>query len=352
MAIQTRTDISSDSVAACQRVEVAQSCVYCGGEDLSPLYESVRDRLRYVDGAWAFLRCSACGSAVLSPFPNAAELAGFYPPIYSFTPKVDSTGRWRHLLARLEYRLIYQIMYAGDACRVLRHTLGKDVAGKLLLDVGCGRGHRLVEFQRRGCQVEGADFQPEVADFVKRELAIPTCCCRIEDLDRHFAPCSFDLVTAFYVLEHVRNVRQMLRSCYSLLKPGGWFAAAVPLVDSLQAVTFGSRWSQVTEAPRHISLPSQRGVHAAFEEAGFSPIKLVADSLFNRAAAVGLSVASSGTTLAVYGAPRGWQVFNRLLAVAAALLSVPGCVFESQIARRPGMVLVLGRKPTDVGEVA
>jgi hypothetical protein len=160
------------------------------------------------------------------------------------------------------------------------------------------------------------------------------------------------LVTAFYVLEHVLDVQQMLRSSYSLLKPGGWFAAAVPLIDSLQAAAFGSRWSQVTESPRHISLPSKRGIHAAFAGAGFAQIKLVADSVSNCAGAAGLSIVPSGTTPAVYGAPRGWRVLNRLFAVAAALLSVPGCVFESQIVRRPAMVIVFGRKPIDVGKVA
>jgi SAM-dependent methyltransferase len=261
-------------------------------------------------------------------------------------------SRWKRLLASLEYRLIYRIMYTCDARRVLRHTVGKRIPRKSLLDIGCGRGHRLQEFQRLGCHVEGADFQPEVAEYVNRELGIRTCCCGIEDIGRHFAPSSFDLVTAFYVVEHVLDVRQMLRSCFLLLKPGGWFAAAVPLSDSLQAAAFGPRWSQVTEAPRHISLPSRGGIRSALQQAGFTGIRVFADSAASSASAVALSLVPSGTACASYGKFRRWGILQRLVAVVTALLAVPGCIFESQIARRPGMAIVLGRRPTDDGEVA
>lgn len=346
---QTVIRISPSSEAG-QRRDTAQRCLYCGGDELALLYETVRDRLRYVRGNWTFRRCQKCGSAVLSPLPTAAEVADFYPPVYSFAPgDVDGNG-WRRAWARVEYQLVYRTMYDGDARRILRHTLGRDASGKSLLDVGCGRGHRLVAFQRRGCQVTGSDFQPGVVEYVRKELGIAAHCCGIGDLEKRFAPETFDLVTAFCVLEHVRNVQQMLESCYLLLKPGGWFAAAVPLIDSLQASAFGARWSQVTEAPRHISLPSRRGLRTALQQAGFTQIKLVADSAATCASSIALSLVPNATFCASYGQRRPAGFLRRLLAIGTALVSVPWCAFENGIARRPGIGIFLGKRLASAGE--
>jgi len=321
--------------------------LWCGRDGLTPLYESVHDRLSFAPGTWRFVRCTSCGSANLSPLPNESDLADFYPPLYSFTPDAGRVSVWRRAIARLEYQVFYRPMYEGGARRVLRHTLGGETLGKAVLDIGCGRGYRLLGLQQRGCVVTGTDFQPTVVNYVQDRLGIPARCCGIGELEDQFEPQSFDLVTAFYVLEHVLDVEQALSSCFKLLSPGGWLAAAVPLIDSLQAKAFGKRWSQVTEAPRHISLPSRRGVRLALEKVGFAQSSLRPDSLVNCAGTIGLSLVPGGATPHVYGSS-GWrQAPKRCLAVASAVLALPWCVFENQFACRPGMGIVFAQRPGD-----
>jgi hypothetical protein len=143
----------------------------------------------------------------------------------------------------------------------------------------------------------------------------------------------------------------MLKSCFLLLRPGGWFAAAVPLIDSVQAAVFGSRWAQVTEAPRHISLPSRRGLQAAFEQVGFSENHLVADSVPSCAGSAGLSIIPSGTTHAVYGEPGIAHFPARMMAIGAALVSVAWCTFDNLIVHRPALGIMFGRKPPGCGAV-
>lgn len=331
------------------RTDTAEQCLYCASTELVPLYKGVCDRLQYAPGSWSFHRCQGCGSAMLSPRPAEDELADFYPPVYSFAPESVGSSRWRRAWAWLEYQLIYRTMHEGDARRILRRTLGRAAAGKAMLDVGCGRGHRLLAFQRRGCQVAGCDFQPEVTEHIQSELGITAHCCGVKDLASTFRSESFDLVTAFCVVEHVCDVQQMLRGCWALLKPGGWFAAVVPLVDSLQASMFGRRWCQVTEAPRHVSLPSQAGLRTALRRAGFTDVALMADSTPACASSLVLSLLPSATFHAACGQRTYGGILRRMLAIIVAVAALPWCLVENHLVGRPGTGIVLGRRPPDAG---
>src|SRR5207253_5847371 len=91
-------------------------------------------------------------------------------------------------------------------------------------------------------------------------------------------PGSFDLLTAFQVIEHVPDADEMIASCHTLLKPGGWLVITTPMVDSMQSQFFGSRWAAATEAPRHLSLPTKRGVRIALERHGFTDVFCSHDS--------------------------------------------------------------------------
>src|SRR5215207_787165 len=96
---------TTSSMVAPPDREVLPACLYCGRRSYTPLYENLQDRLGYVSGRWTFWRCGECGSAVLSPFPRANELASFYPPVYSFRLDLGGGSAFRQLLANLEYRI-------------------------------------------------------------------------------------------------------------------------------------------------------------------------------------------------------------------------------------------------------
>ena len=245
------------------------ACLYCGSRQQEPLYRGIRDRLGYVDGRWKILRCCQCGSGILHPFPSERDLAGFYPPLYSFTPEVGDKSALMKTLAGLERRLFFEPQYGGQVRQVLKGVHWQGQEGLRLLDVGCGRGLRLAIFRRFGFEVHGTDFLPEVVDYVKEQLGIPAVCADADGLLTAFPPRSFDVLTAFFVFEHVPDVDKVLQNCWTLLRPGGWLAAAVPVLDGLQSQLLGKRWINVTEAPRHLSLPSYRGLEIACRRAGF-----------------------------------------------------------------------------------
>lgn len=336
--------LDSDRIPAVGRLALPP-CLYCAGESYRPLFAEVEDRLGHVPGRWAFLRCEGCGSAMLAPQPRAEDLGTFYPPVYGFTQKVVRPGLLPQLMAGLD-RAFFALLYEGQVRAILRAAGIRSGAGQRLLDVGCGRGLRLQAFQRRGFEVQGMDFQPEVVADVQERLGIEAVCTSVDGIRASFAAESFDMVTAFYVAEHVLDVQALLQDCRALLRPGGWLVCAVPLVDGLQARLFGARWQNVTEAPRHLSLPSRAGILGRVRAAGFASVTLLPDSVVSRAGSVGLSLVPRAAVTYVYGGGGRWLAMGRrLLAGALAALAVPLVVLDDGLLRRPSLGIVLAQRP-------
>lgn len=322
-----------------------QPCLYCGDTDLVPLYRNVTDRLGYVPGTREFWRCQKCGSAMLVPQPKASDLAAFYPPVYSFTLELGNQSWFKKMLSKLEYHLFFRPQYVAQVKQVLRGCRWQGQSGLRLLDVGCGRGLRLLEFRRRGFDVCGMDVQQDVVDYLQNKLEIPAICAEVEELPRSYPHDSFDIITAFFVLEHVTDVGAVLSSCWKLLRPGGWFVGAVPFVDSLQAGFFGSRWINVREAPRHLSLPTQAGMKKLCQQIGYDQVSIQPDSVLNCAGQIGSSLLPGATLTHVYGGGRVLALLARLVGAGVTLLSIPFCLAENYIWRRVSLGLVFAHKP-------
>lgn len=319
-------------------------CLYCGSSRLNRCYSGVRDRLGFVPGERAWLSCEDCGSAVLSPLPDPEELGAFYPPVYSFSLELGKTRRWAGWMANAEYRLFFRPQYRSCARQIARLTHAK-AAGRRLLDLGCGRGLRMREFHSLGYAVHGLDLQEDTVRYIREDLGFPATCTDVREADRHFARESFDIITAFYLLEHINDVGEFLRSAFSLLCPGGYIALGVPLFDSLQSAILGDRWINITEAPRHLSLPTRNGAMAACAGAGFENIVIVPDSFLNCAGSVGSSVVPGGTLTHVYGGGRLRAFMKRGLGAAVTLASLPFCLWENHVAKRPSLGIVFAQKP-------
>lgn len=331
--------------AECDIATNAAHCLYCGSTDLEPLYQGVRDRLGYVPGERNFLRCRACGSAVLDPLPRVEDLPSFYPPVYSFTLELGGQSRFKRILSKLEYHLFFRPQYTAQVRRVMRNCGWQNGQGKRLLDVGCGRGLRLLEFRRLGFDVYGLDVQPDVVRYLREELQIPAECADVSAMSDHYPAESFDLITTYFLIEHIPNVQEAFSAMYTLLKPGGWVAAAVPFVDSVQSRIFGGDWINVMEAPRHLSLPTQPGMKNVCESAGFHQVKIVSDSTLNCAGQIASSLIPGATLTHAYGHNRLMPLVRRAIGAGIMLLSVPICYVENEILGRISLGVALAQKP-------
>ncbi|WP_440216080.1 bifunctional 2-polyprenyl-6-hydroxyphenol methylase/3-demethylubiquinol 3-O-methyltransferase UbiG [Chromobacterium piscinae] len=100
------------------------------------------------------------------------------------------------------------------------------IAGKKVLDVGCGGGILAESMAQRGAQVTGIDLAKKslkVAQLHSLESGVPIDyrCVPVEELAAEM-PASFDVVTCMEMLEHVPDPESVVRACATLAKPGGW----------------------------------------------------------------------------------------------------------------------------------
>jgi 2-polyprenyl-6-hydroxyphenyl methylase/3-demethylubiquinone-9 3-methyltransferase len=104
--------------------------------------------------------------------------------------------------------------------------MAQGLAGKRVLDVGCGGGILAEAMARAGAKVTGIDLADKplkVAMLHKLESG-----CEVDyrlvsaEALAAEAPESFDLVTCMEMLEHVPEPASVVRACARLARPGGW----------------------------------------------------------------------------------------------------------------------------------
>jgi len=188
------------------------------------VWRTVRDTNQDVAGRWTVLRCSDCGLGRLDPFPSEEDVAGFYRDVFytgdgeRFSPAIEGL---RQAIAGLR----------GWTIRRLHKGAGR------VLDFGAGSGHFVAAMRRVGW--DATPFDPYSGSRAGDGRAMT------------LANEDFDVVTLWYVFEHLRNPREFLAEARRVLRPGGLLVLAQQDFSSVQARLFGSRW-QFLDPPRHL----------------------------------------------------------------------------------------------------
>lgn len=99
------------------------------------------------------------------------------------------------------------------------------LAGKRVLDVGCGGGILSESMAQRGARVTGIDLGEmplKIASLHRLESGVEVEYRRVpvEELALE-QPGAFDLVTCMEMLEHVPDPASTVRACAALVRPGG-----------------------------------------------------------------------------------------------------------------------------------
>lgn len=126
----------------------------------------------------------------------------------------DPDSEFKPLHAINPLRLDWILSYTGS------------LAGKQVLDVGCGGGILSESLAQSGADVTGIDLAErslKIARLHSLESGVPVRYEMIsaEDMaDQH--PERFDVVTCMEMLEHVPDPGSIIAACAKLVKPGGW----------------------------------------------------------------------------------------------------------------------------------
>ncbi|MEW6260778.1 MAG: bifunctional 2-polyprenyl-6-hydroxyphenol methylase/3-demethylubiquinol 3-O-methyltransferase UbiG [Thermodesulfobacteriota bacterium] len=99
------------------------------------------------------------------------------------------------------------------------------VAGKSVLDVGCGGGILTEALARMGARMTGIDMGEKPVDAAIRHAAACGLSIRYERMSPEQlalqVPASFDGVVCMELLEHVPDPLAVIQSCAVLVRPGG-----------------------------------------------------------------------------------------------------------------------------------
>ncbi|MDP6437811.1 MAG: class I SAM-dependent methyltransferase [Gammaproteobacteria bacterium] len=175
-------------------------CNLCGSADRCLVAE---------ENQYNVVRCEECGLLYVSPQPTDEDLSEFYAQYF---PE-ESGDIWGEMMRR---------NFDLDSEYLLRKTGARGKA----LDIGCGHGEFLRRFAERGWDAFGLDFSPEAAAAANEIEGVQAS--QGEFAAGLFEAESFDVVTAWYVLEHARAPRTFVEEAFRILKPGGMFGIRVP----------------------------------------------------------------------------------------------------------------------------
>lgn len=156
-----------------------------------------------------------------------------------------------------------------DVCFGLLDRHLSDSKEREILDVGCGTGYNLTFLERYG-RTHGVDMSSEALSFCRKRGVERVTLHKAEDLP--YESQSFDLLTAFDVLEHIEDDRAALLEFKRLLKPDGQMLIYTPALPWL----FNDHDRRVHHKRRYL----REELREKLETAGFEIVHLSYVNLF------------------------------------------------------------------------
>ena len=213
-------------------------CPSCEGTRSTPLARWAGLRL---------VRCEECTLVYTDPQPREEVR-------HEYLAGADLADHFAPLAARK--RIIYD--------RQLKALPAPRPGHDRLCDVGCADGQFLAIAAERGWSIHGIELNPPAAARARKRGAM-VFEGAFEELD-DLPWGSFDLVTAWNVLEHTPEPRAFSARLMRLLGEEGTLGLSTLNWDSLVRRTFGERWSMVV--PEHFTYWSVASLTGLLEVLG------------------------------------------------------------------------------------
>jgi 2-polyprenyl-3-methyl-5-hydroxy-6-metoxy-1,4-benzoquinol methylase len=237
-------------------MKVVQQCLICNSSD----FEFFLDCKDYTvsNSTFQLQSCKKCGFVLTSPRPHDQDLVNYYKSeeyVSHSNTKRGLVNKLYHIIKN--YTLIKKL-------RLVYRINGKQ--GKIL-DYGCGTAAFLNTCKKGKWTIYG--FEPDAG---ARKHAVEDYQINLFSeaisIKSQLNNGDLDVITLWHVLEHVSDVRDVLKIFGEKLRAKGALIIAVPNKDSYDAQYYKSYWAAF-DVPRHLHHFSPTTIETLLRSEGF-----------------------------------------------------------------------------------
>lgn len=220
-------------------------CPVCDGENFVKMFQVNGHQ----DFDSNFFKCRDCMAVFLNPCPTDMFLEDFYNHRYYSDEHRKKMG-WETDLTKISSEILLQMEKRMNFVESFINEELKYPRGNIL-DVGCSTGFFLLEAKLRHWNAQGIEISDRAATIAREHLQLPVKTGVLTEND--FENESFDVVTAWDVIEHISEPKNFLVNIYRLLKKGGILVFNTPNINSSAAGLSGKAWRHL-DPPLHLVL--------------------------------------------------------------------------------------------------
>lgn len=207
------------------------------------------------------LQCSSCGQ-MISQCTNDQYFSSMeeFDDIDGTMPNASSVKR--------AFKL------HSDRLNLLSKVLNKPLSNMKLLDVGCSSGAFLDTAKKLGASTYGVEPAAKAAQTAKLK-GHDVKAAFLQDVG--YSDNSFDLITLFEVIEHLKSPKELLDEMYRILKPGGLVMISTGNAKSLTVNVLKERWDyfSINRHGGHISFFNPNSIVSITKQSNFNVEKVI-----------------------------------------------------------------------------
>lgn len=215
-----------------------------------------------------FRRCGNCGMIYISF--SAQKETEYTKEYFSEEYKKQYGKTYLEDFSSIKKNGIRRIFEINSALSV------KEKTKPAILDIGCAYGPFLSAADDDGWMPFGLDVSEDAVNYVQNTLLFPAAKASFPDFDseKEFGISKFDAVSMWFVIEHFKDLKNVLEKVSQILKKGGVFAFSTPSAEGVSAKMNPEKFYE--QSPKdHYSLwePSLAG--KILKRFGFKVVKIV-----------------------------------------------------------------------------
>jgi SAM-dependent methyltransferase len=201
--------------------------------------------------------------------PSEKEIASLYhEDLEHFKPYIEQLSVHREYFRKKinDIRLMINDKSIKTASeKIVNHT---SLIRYRLLDIGCAMGVLLEEAKKVGFRVQGIDISKDAVAYCRKKGL---------NVSQKWPKATFDVVTAFEIIEHERDPLGMMRRVHTLLNIGGIVVLTTPNHSSIWQKLMGKWWVGYRH-PEHVTFWDVRSLTYLMGKAGFTNIDVRRDT--------------------------------------------------------------------------